>query len=467
MNGNDIVNTDPVLKININWNQLNTVLSQGSSKASQTVDEIVTHFGIRLIYQNENAVFTQSVERESAEENGLITLEVPPTNNAQLFAVAVQNDDQAELLHLMGTLPSLSIETGQEYEWSVNDFDWINAYWEVHEEFQAEYENGAFAVDMNEGGFELLYRVRNPLDTDNNLSYDELSIRLNGTGVHRDYADGYRNYATQAFNHNPGSESIETFEFFPYLVSDRFNLPSARYRVGDLGTFDVQWTDPNEISPKLSITLDWNFLDQQSENHVSHFGIRLHAKDAESPIIKSFDQDAGTSDKIEFEFDSNTQLDLYLVAVEYGDEHQVRLMSAKRDVTLYNGDRLQWSFGEFDWVLPSWEVAEDYKSDFEDRLFKVDKDQDEFELPYRVLNPFDVTNDINYEELFIKLNGIGIHRSYENGYRNYVYRAKNSDVGTEHTEEYKWYPFLDYRMFDLPDARYIVYDKGDFDVQWQ
>lgn len=237
------VKGDPDVKITVDWNSLNNATNKVKEKSADlnTVSDSITHFGVRLVYVNENAVFSQSVEKTTAEEEGIITLAVPATDEAKLFAVAVRKTDNQENAYLLGAINNLSIEDGESYNWTVNDFSWENAEWEVADRLKSDYENGVFTKDKNVYDFDLWYLVKNPFNSDSEVEYEDLIIKVNGQGGSGGYSSGSREYFIQAVNPNQGTVNESNHSFFPYLDGQKFNLPAGRYMIGQQGNFTVRW----------------------------------------------------------------------------------------------------------------------------------------------------------------------------------------------------------------------------------
>ena len=101
---------DPEVKITVDWNSLNNTTNKVKANSAflKTVSDSITHFGARLVYVNENAVFSQSVEKTTAEEEGIITLDVPATDEAKLFSVAVRKTANEEKSYLLVAIKNLS-----------------------------------------------------------------------------------------------------------------------------------------------------------------------------------------------------------------------------------------------------------------------------------------------------------------------------------------------------------------------
>lgn len=233
-------------EIKIDWKQIQGLLSQSNrffsngSSILQLNDSqsTVTHVGARLEYPEYNAAFSQSATRETSEDEGIITIEVPPTDTASLYVAAV-NVDEASCL-LLGALEDISIEEGAN-TWETSDVDWVEASWSVIEEQRDDYESGTFQVDNSERRFSLKYKVTYPFHSDKNLQYEELLIGLNGSGSSGENTGEYYTFSVSAENPSVSENSETEHTFYPYLDSQMFNLPAERYRIDPIGEFTVSW----------------------------------------------------------------------------------------------------------------------------------------------------------------------------------------------------------------------------------
>jgi uncharacterized repeat protein (TIGR02543 family) len=230
------------LKINVDWNNIGTT----KNKLFKTeVSDSITHFGARLVYPKQNAVFTQSVAKITADSMGLITMEVPPADSARLLVAAVYFDGKSNnKLINMGVLDELTIDQGQSYEWNVTDINWTEPFWKPADSLASDYENGAFTIDKNKEKFEFYFLVRDPYYPAPDPSLSNYLIRLNGFGGNSGYENGFRIMRQILENPDVGTANQATYNnFFPYLKSEMFQLPSGgpRYVVDKKGTVTINW----------------------------------------------------------------------------------------------------------------------------------------------------------------------------------------------------------------------------------
>lgn len=230
------------LKINVDWNKI----GNASNKLFKTqATDSITHFGARLVYPKQNAAFTQSVEKATADSMGLITMEVPAADSARLLVAAVHYDGQSnnKLLN-MGVLEDLTIEQGKSYEWNVADMNWTEPSWKPADSLASDYENGTFTIDKNKERFEFYFLVKDPYYPAVDPDLDNYLIRLNGFGGNSGYENGFRIMRQILENPEVGTVNQSTYNnFFPYLKSEMFQLPSEgpRYVVDKKGSVTINW----------------------------------------------------------------------------------------------------------------------------------------------------------------------------------------------------------------------------------
>lgn len=230
-------------KVNVDWQAINQSANKYNSNSMSTTSTI-THFGARLVYPKQNAVFAQSVEKITADSNGIITMEVPPADSARLLVTAVHYDGSNNKLLKMGVLEDLTIESGKSYEWGINDITWSDPFWKPADSLATDYETGSFTVNKDKDKFEFYFLVRDPFYPKADPPLESYLIRLSGYGGNSGYENGYRIMKQVADNPSVGTaDTTQVDNFYPYLKSEMFQLPSegSRYFVYEKGSFRVIW----------------------------------------------------------------------------------------------------------------------------------------------------------------------------------------------------------------------------------
>jgi len=241
--------SDPYISLAVNWDDMDSVISNNKSAkflSSETSGQI-THFGTRLVYVQENAVYMQSAKK-SGDEQAFITLKVPPTEEAFLLVAAVHYDGINEAL-LFGTMDNISLQKGVEYDWSTENIEWTVPSWTVVDSLSEDYENGVLKTDKDKESFELTLHVTEPFHPflkrlSNNPSYEESIIKINGTGVMADYdpETGLRDFRFIFDNPSVGTANAKFYgNSFPRVDSQMFNLPSAGYIVDKKIEVEISW----------------------------------------------------------------------------------------------------------------------------------------------------------------------------------------------------------------------------------
>ncbi|MEX0660192.1 MAG: hypothetical protein WEA58_07155 [Balneolaceae bacterium] len=242
--------SDPQVKLTVDWEMLEGERSSNSKQRNMNAVSGVeiTHFGARLVYVEENAVFMQSVERTGEDGQGLITMEVPPTDQAFLLVAAVNYDGSDEAL-LFGTMEEISLDYGTQYDWSVENIDWFAPEWTVIDSLADDYEEGVLTANKDDESFELIIHVTDPFyplleNVASGINYDSTIIKMNGTGGIGSYDEetGLRDFRFVFDNPTVGESNREYYEGdFPRLDGGMFNLPSVRYVVDEKIEMEISW----------------------------------------------------------------------------------------------------------------------------------------------------------------------------------------------------------------------------------
>lgn len=245
--GNPLENKTPpdqtkaLLSITIDWNAFESNRALSANSLEKSLD--ITSVGARLVYLKENASFSQSVSKETAVTEGVITLEVPPTQNANLFVVAVYEGSGwgSERALYLGTIHGLILQSGTVRNITVDDVTWVKAEWYVHDTHLDDYLAGSFIGDKDEVRFELPIRVRDPYQVGQSPSRGNTVIKAAGRSSQGDNFDGWRRINVNAQNDKLGEVVSNDEWFWPYLDGSLFNLSETYYYIGDEGTFTVHW----------------------------------------------------------------------------------------------------------------------------------------------------------------------------------------------------------------------------------
>ena len=125
-----------LVKVVVQWSEF------GQTKAAKSVivaPADITHVGARLEYPDNSAVFIQSVKKQVAQDVGVITMEVPAANKANLYVVAVKYDGtwKGNRALYFGVVRDLYIPGNTVIEVKMSDIQWAAASWHLAEEDEA------------------------------------------------------------------------------------------------------------------------------------------------------------------------------------------------------------------------------------------------------------------------------------------------------------------------------------------
>lgn len=238
------------LEVVVNWNEFNSISTESLGLVTAQNNSEITHTGARVVYEEYNAVFAQSLEKKVSEEEGIITFKLPASKNADLFLVAVTYDPEiinGNIVRLYGYIEDLKIQANSFKKITMEDINWIPAEWKVDENYRSFLEENIIA-DKNEDVFKLPVYVRDPFQVNQNIYedifYDELYIGINGTASTGKNPDGWRLFDINNDNSEVGTIHQENYNFQPYLKASFFNLPlaSSRYYIPPIiDDFTINW----------------------------------------------------------------------------------------------------------------------------------------------------------------------------------------------------------------------------------
>lgn len=207
--------------------------------------------GARLEYPKEGATFLQSVTRERSETEGVITLEVPATDYADLFVVGMRySGDTARASRpalLFGVRMGLRLDGGSTQTFRLHDLALSVPGWFAEDASrQSELLQGY--VDIEEtNGADLPIWISDPFQPGRKFRWDEWEqriARVEGFSVGTDdtYRNGMRRFVSRVSG--CGYAGCRTRSFLaPYVAGSMFRLPANAYVppvVGDDGWFEVR-----------------------------------------------------------------------------------------------------------------------------------------------------------------------------------------------------------------------------------
>lgn len=237
------------LKVVVDWDDFNTLKAKEmqSLNTAQVLGEEeyeITHVGARVVYVGQNASFAQSVEKSTAERQGIITFDIPASNNAKLFTVAVYKDDDyyGSRALWLGVVDTLQIPKDGIVEITMDDIEWIEATWKPHENYK-DYAKGIKGNKTEKYlDYPFIY-VRDPFQIGELPWYDELLVFVSGTGRREENLDGWRLFVVTNKNEQLNTSHTATYNFQPAVSASLFNLPSGSiYSILPIvEPFEVHW----------------------------------------------------------------------------------------------------------------------------------------------------------------------------------------------------------------------------------
>lgn len=226
---------DPFVEVSVDWNRLDEiqVATTGSS------DNEITHLGMRIVGAD-GSVLIHSFARTDGNE--VFQLENPPTPTLSINLVAVRHASGPLALQF-GVALDVPIDPVGLIAFALDDFEWSTAEWHVHPDVEAEYDTGTMVADANEERFLLPILYRDPFQVGVPPVFADLLTSINGTSFLGDNIDGWRRPEISATNPSVGVPNQSQHNFFPYVKSAPFGLPSdfGRYMIPPAGSFTVDW----------------------------------------------------------------------------------------------------------------------------------------------------------------------------------------------------------------------------------
>jgi len=236
------------IEVRVDWDYLEGAIAEEaqisysgfSSIFSTNSEDRITHVGVRIEYPEENAAFSQSVDKSTADNEGILTLRTPPADNVNIYLTAVEYDSPVGSALLVAAESGTKIEEGATNQWVTDDFDWITTEWFVDEEYEDEYEEGKFYVDKNKERFQLPVHVTYPFHKNKDIDYRKLLVGVGKGWIHEN-TENYYVFQVTVDNPSKGEESTTNHTFSSYIMGEKFTLPETIYRIEQLGGFDVIW----------------------------------------------------------------------------------------------------------------------------------------------------------------------------------------------------------------------------------
>jgi hypothetical protein len=247
--GPSVTKTDTVVvglqnvNIRVNWSKFNTtsniVMNDFMVNAVSDNGLSITHVGARLVYPKNNAVFTQSVVKDTGSTK-LITLQVPSTDTAHLYIVAVYEGGGIRKALKMGVKRNISIPAGGNINLTLDSLTLIDTEWMIDTtDATIRMSNDTIRVTRSNGltFSEVPVHVIDPYQIGGLVTYSNRIVKFFGSGNEMGNPSGLRRFDI----HTPNRGTPTTTEtFWPYIDGGMFNL-NGDYLIGKQGVIKTIW----------------------------------------------------------------------------------------------------------------------------------------------------------------------------------------------------------------------------------
>jgi hypothetical protein len=228
-----------LLQVTIDWSKLDEEEIQVASLTAKDAAH-VNGIGARLVYPNENATFTQATSRTVAGTKGVITLDVPATNQAHLYLVAVNTEEQIVFHYALAE--NLRLEANAVLPLTIDDFQWIEATWEPEMDYAVSVQNKHFELPREETIVKVDLKVRDPFQDGKQASYEATLIGLLGMSSMKENVNGWLEFEAFLKNPTPGVVNTDYHWLQPCVDGASFNLGNKGYYIAPvLERVKVDW----------------------------------------------------------------------------------------------------------------------------------------------------------------------------------------------------------------------------------
>lgn len=211
------------IKISIDWSELNRLVS------GTATNEDIDCIGVRLVYSNRNATFTQSISRTGTHTNSILTLDALACNQAHMYLVAVNTKSQAAFSYAVAE--NLRLAANSVLSMTTNDFQWIDAIWVIEDDFVSSIQTQHFELPRDETEVMVHIKVRDPFQEGKRASYETSLIDCLGKSSMRENVDGWLHFDAFLENPNPGKANTSRYWLQPSIDGVQFNLGNKGFYI--------------------------------------------------------------------------------------------------------------------------------------------------------------------------------------------------------------------------------------------
>jgi hypothetical protein len=233
------------VKIRIDWAKFNSSNITNDVMVDAVSDNgyHITHVGARLVYPINNAAFSQSTVRDTSDSR-LITMQVPATDTAHLYVLAVFDSANVRKALKMGVKRNISIPPSGSVLLTLDSLTLLDTDWVVDSmsdtTIRAVMENDTIRVTHNIITVNPVIRVSvvDPYQIGTQfIAYSNRIVKFYGSGFEYGNTTGWRNFGISV-PYRGTQTSVE--KFWPYIDGAFFNLNGA-YLVGKQGIVKTTW----------------------------------------------------------------------------------------------------------------------------------------------------------------------------------------------------------------------------------
>ena len=228
------------INLRVDWNKLNQIgsaINDGMVYAISDSALNITHIGSRLVYPKNNASFTQSVVRDTTGSTSLITLQVPATDTAHLYVVAVHEANGVRKALKMGVKRNIRILANSPINLTLDSLTLITTDWSVTDT-NVNIVNDTIRLTTNDTLSKVVnIRMTDPYQINQTPNYANTIVKFLGSGYDYGNTDGWRKLGIMIHNM---STPVTVNKFWPYIDGSLFNL-NGNYLIGKEGIIKTTW----------------------------------------------------------------------------------------------------------------------------------------------------------------------------------------------------------------------------------
>jgi hypothetical protein len=230
------------VNLRVDWNKLRQVttskFTDGMVYAVSDSTLNITHVGSRLVYAKNNAVFTQSVTKNTSDTS-LITLQVPPTDTAHLYVLAVYESNGVYKALKMGVKRNIRIFPNTPINLTLDSLTLTDTDWILEDTTLVVSKDTINVTASNELSERVVnIRVTDPYQIGTQfISYSNRIVKFFGSGYEYPNVNGWRRFGISVRN---DSTTTSINKFWPYIDGSLFNL-NGEYVIGKEGIIKITW----------------------------------------------------------------------------------------------------------------------------------------------------------------------------------------------------------------------------------